>query len=1012
VERSLYLLGAMTEQGLRAAIEAPARQEGLLIEPGLVDLLVSEVAGTAGALPLLSHALLETWQRREANTLTVDGYTASGGIRGAVAQSAEAVYAGIDAEQRVVLRDLVLRLVSSGTQGEPVRAKLPRRLFSAEPEHQQLIDLLVGSRLVTSDAGVVEVAHEALARAWPRLRTWLDEDMEGQRIRQHLTSAADAWDSLGRPDSELYRGVRLTQALQWRDRADTRLTAVEVAFLDAGDRNEQSERRAEQVRAKAQARLIRRQRTALAVAVVLLVVAGGAGLTALQQRNRAEENAAAATSAETRSEARRAGASALATDDFDDAMLLAVAAVRLADSPETRSNLSTVLGRFPELIATFHMSGSEVIAFDVSPDESTVASYDSTNHLTLYDLTTGAVLAEYQAGSTDPLAWVWRSVKFSPDGQILAVTPVAPTRDPVQLLDARTLEPLPTQPSGTLGWRWRANTVTFSRDGRRLAAIMERIQGHGNNTHPAVPWGFVWEVDAPARPVASLQLENSNGVGIALDAHGRTLFTAEPLIRHDLASGRAVHLPEPWVDEQGVEILEMSPDGRALAASGQGGVAILDPRSGAFRRLMRVEPDDDGFQVGFSRDGRRVAVIDYAASTALVWDVASGQLVARIPLKDAGEFARLSSTGDTLYTTASGGVLREWDVDGDRRFVAQVAFVPKKLSDVTQFVRPSPDGRFIAYPGGRHVAFFDVTTGEVAATILRAGGYRRNTNAQWHPDGVHFATVSDGEIQVWDAQTGRLVVHARPAGRLVSALDYSTDGSRLVVGELSGQVTMLDSADLTPVGRPVKVDGAVRSIGLGPDNRTAVAMVGVEDTSEFWIGSSQQWAKLDLEAGDVASVHDLGFESGLVEVSPDGTHVAFGGRNGEVMVLDLTTDEPVRPPVTAHGLVVDLTYSDDGARLLTSGFDYKNALWDGRTGELLARVVTNQIGTEAAFTDDRDTVLIAPLWAGAVYEWDTRPEHAIEFACRVAGHSFTKEEWAEQFGDRPYEEICPDPAGS
>ncbi len=141
LERSLYLLGAMTEDGLRAAVEAPARQSGLLIEPGLVDVLVSEVAGTAGALPLMSHALLETWKRREANTLTVEGYTASGGIRGAVAQSAEAVYAGIGPEQRLVLRDLVLRLVSSGMQGEPVRARLPRRLFSAEPDHQQLIDL-------------------------------------------------------------------------------------------------------------------------------------------------------------------------------------------------------------------------------------------------------------------------------------------------------------------------------------------------------------------------------------------------------------------------------------------------------------------------------------------------------------------------------------------------------------------------------------------------------------------------------------------------------------------------------------------------------------------------------------------------------------------------------------------------------------------------------------------------------------------------------------------------------
>ena len=73
------------------------------------------------------------------------------------------------------------------------------------------------TRLVTSDDGVVEIAHEALARAWPRLRGWLEDDVEGQRILHHLSATADSWDSLGRPPSELYRGIRLAQALEWRD---------------------------------------------------------------------------------------------------------------------------------------------------------------------------------------------------------------------------------------------------------------------------------------------------------------------------------------------------------------------------------------------------------------------------------------------------------------------------------------------------------------------------------------------------------------------------------------------------------------------------------------------------------------------------------------------------------------------------------------------------------------------------------------------------------------------------
>ena len=199
VERGLYLVGGLEERDLRQAIEGPARQAGLVIEPGLVDVLVREVKDDPGALPLLSHALLETWKRREGNTLTVAGYRATGGIHDAVAQSAERLYARIEVDQRHLLRDLVLRLVSSGSQGEPVRSRVPRRLIAADTEHDQLIDLLVGARLVTSDDGVLEITHEALARAWPRLRGWLDDDVEGQRMLHHLSSSADAWDSLGSP---------------------------------------------------------------------------------------------------------------------------------------------------------------------------------------------------------------------------------------------------------------------------------------------------------------------------------------------------------------------------------------------------------------------------------------------------------------------------------------------------------------------------------------------------------------------------------------------------------------------------------------------------------------------------------------------------------------------------------------------------------------------------------------------------------------------------------------------
>ena len=91
VQAGIYLLGAMGEPQLRAAIEGPAAKAGLRLEPGLVDLLVRDVAGEPGALPLLSHALAETYERREGPVLTTAGYRAVGGVQGAVARAADEV---------------------------------------------------------------------------------------------------------------------------------------------------------------------------------------------------------------------------------------------------------------------------------------------------------------------------------------------------------------------------------------------------------------------------------------------------------------------------------------------------------------------------------------------------------------------------------------------------------------------------------------------------------------------------------------------------------------------------------------------------------------------------------------------------------------------------------------------------------------------------------------------------------------------------------------------------------
>jgi len=340
VERGMHLIAGMREDELRAAIIEPARLAGLDVEPALVQILVQEVSGNPGALPMLSHALQETWARREGRTLTVAGYEASGGIREAVARSAEEVYSHVASAQQPMLRALLLRLVAPGPEGDPVRSRMPRRLVVTDPAHDEMIDLLVGSRLVTSDDGVVEIAHEALAREWPRLRDWLAEDVEGQRILHHLASAADSWDGLGRPDSELYRGVRLAKALDWRGRTSPSLSGLERAFLDASEHLAQAELRSAQDRARRQAQVNRRLRGVLAVAAALLLVTTAAGVYAVRQTNRAETAADTAQRAAVVEQARRVGANALLAPDISESLALAIQAVRLDESTETRATCS------------------------------------------------------------------------------------------------------------------------------------------------------------------------------------------------------------------------------------------------------------------------------------------------------------------------------------------------------------------------------------------------------------------------------------------------------------------------------------------------------------------------------------------------------------------------------------------------------------------------------------------------------------------------------------------------
>ncbi|GAB3770454.1 WD40 repeat protein/DNA-binding SARP family transcriptional activator/energy-coupling factor transporter ATP-binding protein EcfA2 [Nocardioides ginsengisegetis] len=1027
VEQGLYLVGGLSEAGLREAVEAPARQAGLMIEPGLVDVLVREVEDDPGALPLMSHALLETWKRRESNTLTVAGYRASGGIHGAVAQSAERLYGQIEPGLRHLMRDLVLRLVAPGHQGEPVLSPVPTRQVATDPDMMRLIDMLVAARLVTSGDGVLEITHEALARAWPRLRSWLDDDVEGQRILHHLSAAADAWETLGRPDSELYRGVRLVQARDWRRRGSIALTEVERDFLEASRATSEAEADLAAEHARRQARLIGRLRLVLAGAVVLLVLALAAGGVAVVQSDRAGRNATTAVRAEATAQAaalsaraQRAGAQAVVTEDIDLALLLGVAGVRLQSSPQTLSSLTQVLARRPALVRSWHLDGAEALAVDISPDGRRVVTVDATHEVRLVDLATGHQVATRQVGAPRTEMEQIRNVEFAPDGQMVAVASTALSRHPVVLLRGNGLAPVAPALPRVPGGPWRVTDLTFSRDGTTLAAVLVRVT-RGDRGGPVT--AVVWHLRSQ-RPPTLVDLTSHWGwASVALSPDGRLLYSAPGLAVHDLTTGAVRPLASLDFDpgDGDGSGLEVSPDGRflAVALGTTRAVALVDARTGRVRRQVRTTAEVD--VVRFDRSGERLLTTTWPDRETTVWDTRSGARVAQFPLGfGAGPAVALTPDGATVVSGGHDHALRSWDVDGDRRFLRRIPVQGLPWTATNRegacFATPSPSGGYVAFALCRGSAprqtyvLLDVARRRAHTVRAAREGFSFG-GGSWSHD--RYVNADGGTVELFDGRRGRLVRSFRPGGPRVVETDFSPDGSRLVVAELDGRISMVGADTLSPLGKPVDLGKHVCCVAAGPDDWTAFVLMGGPSPDPLWNDPSTEWALVDLEHGTRLATGHLSMGNGIwAAYSPDGRYAAATGFDGEVEVIDLHTHQPVRPPLRVHDAGVFWgAFSPDGSQLVTTGANGSVVVWDSATGTPVSEITApNRFLVSAEFRPDGHSLLVAP-WSGdpAVYVWDPSAQHAIAFACRAVGRDLSGAEWQEYFGDEPYRSTCPTP---
>lgn len=958
LERNQSYIGSMSDSELRQAIEGPAKTGGWTFEPGLVDLLLHDVGAgrnrkpEPGALPLLSHALLETWKRRRGGEMTFAGYAETGGVRRAIAKTAEAVFNHkLSSEQRSLARSIFIRLteLGEGAQDTRRRAKLEELVPMPDKARavREVLGMLVDARLLTMTREGVEVAHEALIREWPRLGEWLAEDREGLRIHRQLTDAVQGWLALDKDEGSLYRGIRLGQTAEWANSHGNELNRLEQEFLQASQdlaEREESEREAQrqreleavrtlaeaekrraeaernraEVEAKASQQLRRRWRIAVSALGLASLLAMVALFFGLQFRRSANEAAAQSRLAQARELAARS--LELLETDTQLSLLLALEAARATSQvdgfviTEAEVSLYRALAA-PELAV---LSGVENWISDLafSPDGDLFAVASADGFVKLYD-SDGRFISLMEGHGT-----LVNTVVFSQDGEHVLTSGDDGT---ARLWDITGKLITTIKPGGAI------LSASFSPDGGRILTAGKDAQ--------------IW--DMAGELITSLEGHPTLIHSASFSPDGRSILAELKDGRAYLwhPNGELVSVLEesnvPYTSNTGPYILRQaanfSPDSKHIVTSGGDGRVFLWDSDGNELAVLEGH-EDQVLATTFSPDGMKIASASNDGTAAL-WSTNGEQLTVFKGHTGRVWSVAFSPDGSQILTGSEDGTARVWRTDGT---------LLRLLEGHTDFVRPvvfSPDGTRIV-----------TGSSDGTARLWNAVGFmweRLEGHDDWvhqvvfHPDGQKVLTASvDGTARLWDISGSLDVIYNGQGGEVWSAL-FNADGSEIVTAEDGGlvQVWGLGGELVTELGRH---DGAARSASFSPDGDRIIS-AGDDGKVRLW----------DRQGNLVAVLEEHESPVGWAGYSPDGSLILTAGL---AHIYPQLWDANGKPVISLRGNTRPITgfsFSEDGGFVAASGQDRIARIWDIE-GNLQANLIGHTGSVlSVAFSPGGDRILTA-----------------------------------------------------
>ncbi|HEU5111528.1 MAG TPA: WD40 repeat domain-containing protein, partial [Micromonosporaceae bacterium] len=934
------LVGPMTAAQVREAVVRPADRAGAMVEGALVSAIVAQVAGRVGALPMASHALLEAWRRRRGSAVTLAGYEAAGGMSGAIAQTADRVWEGLDAEHRRAARYVLSRLVELGAEDDhPTGRRADRSEFDGGPVTRLVLERLAAARLITVDERSVRLAHEALLSAWPRLREWLDAERDGLRVHRQLTQATAAWEALDRDPSALYRGLGLSSANTWAAEHPQALTPGERRFLDASQHAHDSWVSARRRRGRVLVALLS------GVAALVTVLASVAVVQAGRARHERDD-----------AHHRQLIADAWARLERDPQAAFRLARAAYAMRPDAASEVvlrqTTLAWRCTGVSPVF---GNRVKGGALSPD--------GRYALAVSEEPDGGATARVwdrahprRAAVALPLARHLYAAAISHDGRRAAASQVDDGTVLVWNLAGGAAGAADAAadvgaPVALPGHQPPVRMLAFRPDGRVLATVdgdgvarLWTLGGRGLRGPAVLPGGA------------------GTGRAVAFSPDGRLLAVStadRPVLVWDLAEPARPPLRLP--DSQDTaDDLTFSPDGRRLVGLDAGEVRTWPVAGGAPDVLGRVR---DALNPAFSADGRRM-VLGNPYGVIAVFDAGSANDPLLLRGHQGGVWATALAPGGELVSLGADGTVRTWDVGG-----AYDPVVAHPHQDFVHAAAFSPDGRHVATGGigdGSVRVWRAAAAGEARPVVLPGHG-GMILDLAFAPGGTRLASLDMmGTVRVWDWAGSRLVVAFEAGG--ANRVGFSGSGDTLLTSgdegvrrwALSGArvsaPTAVEAAGsvgaFQPGGDRVVTgarDGTARVRagdgrtllvvrGRGPVNAVAfsrdgghAASLGVDGTIRSWptaapgsegAGGADVPVVSHLSAGEGTTTSRLAF-------TVDGGYLAVLGGT-ELTGIQLWSATAAADPVTVRALgpgPMAFSFAPDGERVVSVHADGSVRIW-------------------------------------------------------------------------------------